>query len=120
MKFLLVALSLFLAVNGSSSLDLKFRFFNHTLANTKTIKHGGEDITSVIGELNYYDPTKGTLVIFHEYTFYEQSRAAKPLIESALDCSDYNVIYVDYTAYTRKDAKLTIEIVNEVWKIKII
>jgi hypothetical protein len=119
MKFLIIALTIFFAISESSALDnpllIKFRFFGKALSDSKTIKLGG-DITSVVGT-RFFDVTRDTVIHLHGYTFYLQSRGAKEILDAFIKYpKDYNIIYIDYTAYTNTNSKdeMNQELINAV------
>lgn len=114
MKFFLIFLTILVGA-CESALDIKFRFFGTRYTDSKLIKYG-DDISLIVGT-NYFDPKRGSVFITHGYSFYLQSRGAKPLIEAHIhNDDDINVIYIDWTAYTNKKSTLNFEKFEEVTK----
>lgn len=88
-----------------SALDIKIRFYGTRYSDSKLIKYG-DDISSIVGT-QYFDSKKSSVIITHGYSFYLQSRGAKPLIDAHIqNDDDINVIYVDWTAYTNRKVSL--------------
>lgn len=120
MKSLIIFLTILFAISESLAVDgpklnIKFKFFSNALSDSKTIKLGG-DITSVVGT-RFFDANKATVIHIHGYTFYLQSRGAKPIIEAFIKYpKEFNIVYVDYTAHTNLHVKddLNVDLLNAV------
>lgn len=112
MKLFLIFFTTFVVV-CESALDIKFRFFGVRYTDSKLIKYG-DDISLIVGT-QYFDPKKASVFITHGYSFYLQSRGAKPLIDAHIqNDDDINVVYIDWTAYTNKKVTLNHEQFDEV------